>query len=337
MDRKLRHDCDGRCHSRQQHERDLLDVDPTRGLAPPPYGPAEASERIDVQDHQHDREIHGHRFGQQRAGEQGHGAPIPPSAALLSVASPEVSKDRRQVEEPREDIPPFRGPGDGFHAQGMDRKHESGKRGRHSERVTAFRGTGQSPCQKPTGYEEEDHRIRGVQEEIGQVVAAGVHAPEQVIQPEGHPRQRNVVTQLRGSPHPAEVGPAKPPVVRVLEEILVVVPVHKLVVERWQERGEGDDSDHHRDKPGAPSLGGSAGNQFTRQAGRFQGAGLGGGVCLARLALASHWCSPQSNVSLTVRVSTLLRTRHGCVPAVAEFSRMNQRRWKSLGIVVDDK
>src|SRR5213594_4035259 len=83
--------------------------------------------------------------------------------------------------------------------------------------------------------------------------------------------------------------------------------------------------------------GGSAGNQFTRQAGRFQGAGLGGGLCLARLALASHWCSPQSNVSLTVRVSTLLRTRHGCVPAVAEFSPMNERRWKSLGIVADDK
>src|SRR2546426_1869290 len=47
--RKLRHERDGRCPRRQEHERDLLDVDPPRGLAQPPDGPPEASEGIDVQ------------------------------------------------------------------------------------------------------------------------------------------------------------------------------------------------------------------------------------------------------------------------------------------------
>src|SRR3989441_1100062 len=129
----------------------------------------------------------------------------------------------------------------------MDREHEGGKPGRQSERVTAFRRTGQSPCQEPTDDEEEDHRIRGVQEEIGQMIPDGIHAPEQVVQAEGHPGQRNIVAQV-GGPHPAEVGPPKPPVVMVVEEISLIVPVHKLVLEHWQEGGEGDESNQRSEE-----------------------------------------------------------------------------------------
>src|SRR2546430_3390148 len=133
---------------------------------------------------------------------------------------------------------------------------------RYSERVTAFGGTGQRQCQDPTDDEEEDHRICSVQEEIGQMVAEGVHAPEQVVQTEGHPRQRNVVAQVRG-PHPAEVSPAEPPIVRVVEEIRSIVPVHKLVLERGEEGSEGDKSNQQWDQPVAPSLGQCAGHRFT--------------------------------------------------------------------------
>src|SRR2546426_7648171 len=49
--------------------------------------------------------------------------------------------------------------------------------------------------------------------------------------------QRNVVAQVCG-PHPAEVGPPKPPVVMVVEEISLIVPVHKLVL-RSEERRVG--------------------------------------------------------------------------------------------------
>src|SRR2546422_1698107 len=67
------------------------------------------------------------------------------------------------------------------------------------------------------------------------MIPEGVHAPEQVVEAESHPRQWNVVAQVRG-PHPAELGPGEPPIVRVLEEIRNIVPAYKLVLQRRQER-----------------------------------------------------------------------------------------------------
>src|SRR5207244_5607263 len=116
--------------------------------------------------------------------------------------------------------------------------------------------------------------------------AEWVHAPQQVVQAEGHPRQRNVVAQVRG-PHPAELRPAEPPIVRVVEEILIIVPVHKLVLERWQEGGEGDKRNHRRDQPAPPSVGWSADYRLARRRARVLG--IGGGFKLARLASAAHW------------------------------------------------
>ena len=288
VDRRLRHDCNGRCPSSQQHERDLLDVDPPRGLTPPADGPPKASEGIDVQDQQDDRKIHDHRLREKRQDERGHGQPVPPSAALLSLAGPQVHQDRHQVEESREHIAPFGDPRHGFHAQGMDRKHEGGEPGGHSKRVTAFRGTGQSPCQDATDDEEEDHRVGGVQEEARQMIPDGIHAPEQVVQAEGHPRQRNVVALVRG-PHPAEVGPGEAPIVRVVEEIVIIIKVHKLVLEGGQERSAGDESNHHRHQPPDPSLGRSADYELTRRWSRV--VAIGGRSKLAKLAPAAHWCA----------------------------------------------
>src|SRR5207244_12893137 len=111
----------------------------------------------------------------------------------------------------------------------VDREHEGGNPGTYSERVTAFGGAWQSEDQDPPDYEEEDHRIRGVQEETRQMIPDGIHAPQQVVQAEGNPGQRNVVAQVRG-PHPAEVGPPEPSIVRVVEEIFLIVPIHELVV-----------------------------------------------------------------------------------------------------------
>src|SRR5213593_4524148 len=116
------------------------------------------------------------------------------------------------------------------------------------------------------------------------MVAEGVHAPEQVVQTEGHPRQRNVVAQVRG-PHPVELRPAKPPIVGVLEEISRIVPVHKLVLQRGQEGSEGGESNEHWSLPEAPSLGQRERDRLTTLTlgqlrrvlclkGRFQLAGL---------------------------------------------------------------
>src|SRR5438552_8037878 len=74
------------------------------------------------------------------------------------------------------------------------------------------------------------------------MIADGLQAPEEVVQPEGHPGQGSVVTYVGRGPHPADVGPTEAAVLRVLDEIVIVVPVHKLVVERGQERNDGDES-----------------------------------------------------------------------------------------------
>src|SRR3989454_12564407 len=103
--------------------------------------------------------------------------------------------------------------------------------------------------------------------------------------------QRNVVAQVCG-PHPAEVGPPKPPVVMVVEEISLIVPVHKLVLEHWQEGGEGDESNQRGDQPEAPSLGQSAGHRFTAFAqGWLRVLGFGGRSRLTGRAPAAHWCA----------------------------------------------
>src|SRR5437667_10248725 len=86
------------------------------------------------------------------------------------------------------------------------------------------------------------------------MIADGLQAPEEVVQPEGHPGQGSVVTYVGRGPHPAEVGPTEAAVVRVLEEIFIVVPVHKLVVERGQERNDGDESNQDWEKPEDPSV-----------------------------------------------------------------------------------
>ena len=70
--RELRHEGDRRRGSGQQDEWDLLHVDPPCGRPRPSEGPAEASERIDLQDQQHDGKAHRHRFREEGTGEQRH-------------------------------------------------------------------------------------------------------------------------------------------------------------------------------------------------------------------------------------------------------------------------
>src|SRR3989441_5065989 len=95
------------------------------------------------------------------------------------------------------------------------------------------------------------------------MIPDGIHAPEQVVQAEGHPGQGSVVTYVRRGPHPAEVGPTEAAVLRVLDEIVIVVPVHKLVVECGQERNDGDESDQDGEKPEDPSASRRVGLRFT--------------------------------------------------------------------------
>src|SRR5437867_1940497 len=121
------------------------------------------------------------------------------------------------------------------------------------------------------------------------MIPDGIHAPEEVVQPEGHPGQGSVVTYVGRGPHPAEVGPAEAAVLRVLDEIVIIVPVHKLVVERWQERTEGDESNQDGEKPEDPAVSPRVGLRFTALLQEWLLVlGRNGGAKLSRLALAAH-------------------------------------------------
>src|SRR6267143_1114393 len=99
MEPKERCECDGGCRSREERERDLLDVGSTGGLAPPPNGSTEAPKGIDVEDHQQDRKTHGYRLRENGTAEQRHGEPVPSSAAFVPLAGSQVRHHRQQIEK----------------------------------------------------------------------------------------------------------------------------------------------------------------------------------------------------------------------------------------------
>ena len=173
----------------------------------------------------------------------------------------------------------------------MQGEKEGGKpRGESQACLTPITWIGQSQSQNPKGDKVKDDRIGDVQDEARQMVAEGVHAPEQVVQAQGHPGQRDPVTHVkRGGPHPAELGPAEAAIVRVVEEIVRVVPVHELVLQRGQERREGDDSNQDGDQSQAPSPEQRAGERLTALAlEQFGLPGLESRLALVSLPLAAH-------------------------------------------------
>jgi hypothetical protein len=57
--------------------------------------------------------------------------------------------------------------------------------------------------------EVEGESDEGVEEEAGEMVAGRVHAPDQIVEAEGHPRERYEAAQIHRGEHPSEVGQAE--------------------------------------------------------------------------------------------------------------------------------
>src|SRR2546426_3152821 len=157
------------------------------------------------------------------------------------------------------------------------------------------------------------------------MIPDGIHAPQQVVQAEGHPRERNVVAPVR-RPHPAEVAPGEPPIVRFAEKILVIVPVDDLVLEGRQERGEGDESNERGDKPVDPPPGQCLGHRFMelRLGYTFSPAGL--------LAAHGSWQARRSlrrGTSDGPLLSSLYDLPRGS--GILSVDAMNRRAWLGGG------
>ena len=140
----------------------------------------------------------------------------------------------------------------------MDGKHEGGKPGRHCERVPAFSGAGQRQCQEPKDDEKEDARVRRMEQHVRQVIAGRPHAPQDIIEAKRQPGERNPLPRAdRRGEHPPKLRRAQPPIVDVLQEVDVVVPVHEAVLQRRQEGSKGNEGYKQGDQPVDPAGSGS--------------------------------------------------------------------------------
>lgn len=91
-------------------------------------------------------------------------------------------------------------------------------------------------CEQTSQQRENHDRVRRVEEKAREMVAAGVHPPDIVVEAERHPRERDVVAHVERRPHPPELLYAEPAKMRVVDEVLVVVPVDESVSKDGQER-----------------------------------------------------------------------------------------------------
>src|SRR3989442_3954852 len=131
----------------------------------------------------------------------------------------------------------------------MDGKEEDGQRGAGRGHPCLL-GSPDRQADEAERHEVEQDRGDGVQEETREVVAGGVHAPEQIIEAERDPRERDVLAHVHGREHPLDLRQAETPVMRVRQEVLRVVEVAGEPVLEGGE--EGDDRQEGHDG-GAPS------------------------------------------------------------------------------------
>ena len=62
------------------------------------------------------------------------------------------------------------------------------------------------------------------------MVSGRIHPPDRVVHPEGHPGEGDVVPHQERREHPPELGRAEAAVIRIVEKILIVVPVDESSV-----------------------------------------------------------------------------------------------------------
>jgi hypothetical protein len=90
--------------------------------------------------------------------------------------------------------------------------------------------------EEPPRHEVEEGGDHPVKDERGEVIADGVHAPQAPVERQGEPRERHPVAHEPGRQHPGKLRRAEAAVVRVVEEVLPVVPVQEVAAEPGQER-----------------------------------------------------------------------------------------------------
>src|SRR5215813_11263676 len=109
----------------------------------------------------------------------------------------------------------------------MNSKEERGK----SRRQVAHNDAGNlcRDLQQTQAKEIREHRVGRMKENIGQMIAKRLHAPQPIIQAKCNPAERLIMTQMEGRKHPAQMSPGKVSEVLVLNDRFKVVPIHEAI------------------------------------------------------------------------------------------------------------
>jgi hypothetical protein len=75
------------------------------------------------------------------------------------------------------------------------------------------------------------------------------HPPEGEVEAQCHPRERNVVSRVKGRPHPLQLGESESAVRHVVHEVAVVIKDDETVVQCRRIHDEGDQCDKERHQP----------------------------------------------------------------------------------------
>src|SRR5918996_4378105 len=91
---------------------------------------------------------------------------------------------------------------------------------------------------------EKNHGSGRMQYEIGQMISNRIHSPKNIVQSQRHPRQWLIMAHVQGRKHPANVGPAEAAEVGIFDDVFIVIPIDKLVLQYRIKRGDGQDNDN---------------------------------------------------------------------------------------------
>jgi hypothetical protein len=143
--------------------------------------------------------------------------------------------EARQEEEPVEHVLALADPGHGFYVQRV-RGEDEADEGRAEEG-----GLRRSfvPSEEPPRKPHRESGVGAVQEDVGQVIAAGVALPERVVEPVG-PQGRGVPVGVEEREGPARKLQVECAQVGVQEHVLPVVPVDELEGRRGPVQGHGE-------------------------------------------------------------------------------------------------
>ncbi len=234
---------------RHDHVGDFLDPDRAHlRTRPGAAARGKAAERVDIEHDQDYRQGHDDRLGhggQDEARDRDHQPSL--ACPVRCARRGQVREDGQQEQEPGEHVAPLGDPRHRLHAQWMEREEQ--RRGQGTHRETPLGPADRQPQELPR-HEVEHDGGGGVQQHVGQVIAERVHPPEEVVEAEADPGERDPVSGQGGGEHPAEVRPAEAAECGIVDQVHRVVPVEEPVAEGGPERGHGRERHDHRPSPG---------------------------------------------------------------------------------------